>query len=285
MLKNEKYMGVYIFKPGRASKFVNLKEQEVIRIENGVPAIVTKEKFLKVQQMVKANKRSPQTRKARVPYILSSKVFCGKCGGKLYGHGRKSKAGKPWNGYQCSTRKNYKTCDFKELKKELLEELILKHLEETIFCDAYIQDIAQKIFEKYLETVDESIYDVEILKKELFNVNKKINNFIKAIEDGMYHPSMKKKMDELELQKIELINIIADASSKNEYNFKLDEIIEYLSIGKNLTIKDIKEQQAIINSYIQRVDVHEDKVEISLYFPSFENDCGYENLSLVLPSP
>ncbi|MEY8141479.1 hypothetical protein [Falsihalocynthiibacter sp. CO-5D18] len=41
-------------------------------------------------------------------------------------------------------------------------------------------------------------------ERDLVKVNKQIGTIIEAITDGMYHPSLKIKMDELEARKTEL---------------------------------------------------------------------------------
>ena len=53
----------------------------------------------------------------------------------------------------------------------------------------------------------------EATKDELAKVDKQINGIINAITDGMYHPSMKQKMTNLEARKAELQSILANGEA------------------------------------------------------------------------
>lgn len=71
MLSNEKYIGVY-------------KWNDIV-IEGGVPAIVDKEVFQAVQEVLKKNKSAPARARSPVDYILTTKLFCGVCGSNMVG--------------------------------------------------------------------------------------------------------------------------------------------------------------------------------------------------------
>lgn len=269
LLRNEKYMGTYIFKKNSRTKYANeTTKTETIRIEYGIPSIVSKEEFLIVQAKLKDNVRASQKFKATEPYLLSGKIFCGKCGGKMFGNRRKSSKSKTpiyWSGYQCSTRKKLKSCDMSEKKKETIEELLLDHLEREVFVDKYIDKIVDKVFEEYQNITDEADYNINILEEKLKKLNKQIENIVAAIAEGMFHSSLKNKMDELELQKNEVVSMILDESSKKNYNFTKKEMKDFLALGRNISTKPQQEQINIIQTYIDKVVVYEKKVEVYLF--------------------
>lgn len=66
ILKNRKYIGEYRY-------------QDVV-IPGGVPAIVPQELFDRVQARIARNKRAPAMSKADEAFLLTTKLFCGKCG-------------------------------------------------------------------------------------------------------------------------------------------------------------------------------------------------------------
>ena len=70
MLSNRKYIGEYKFKD--------------IVVENGIPAIIDKDLFEKVQRRIQTNTRAPATQKAKEKYLLSTKLFCGKCNAIMF---------------------------------------------------------------------------------------------------------------------------------------------------------------------------------------------------------
>ena len=65
MLSNRRYMGEYYYRD--------------IVIPDGIPAIVPKDLFLRVQERMSKNKNSPARYRADEHYILSTKLYCGKC--------------------------------------------------------------------------------------------------------------------------------------------------------------------------------------------------------------
>ena len=77
LLKNRKYIGEY-------------KYRDVVNPE-GVPAIVSKELFDRVQERMEKNKKAPARKKAvGEEYLLTTKLYCGKCGAFMVGECGKS---------------------------------------------------------------------------------------------------------------------------------------------------------------------------------------------------
>ena len=66
MLSNRKYIGEYKYND--------------ITLSNAVPRIISDELFERVQQRLQKNKRAPARHKAEDDYLLTTKLFCGKCG-------------------------------------------------------------------------------------------------------------------------------------------------------------------------------------------------------------
>ncbi len=52
---------------------------------NGIPAIVSQELFDRVQERMKENKQAPARHKAEDDYLLTTKLFCGKCQSMMVG--------------------------------------------------------------------------------------------------------------------------------------------------------------------------------------------------------
>ena len=71
MLKNRRYIGEYSFMD--------------IVIPDGMPAIVSKELFDRVQKKMEKNRKAPARHKAEDDYLLTTKLVCGYCGAYLCG--------------------------------------------------------------------------------------------------------------------------------------------------------------------------------------------------------
>ena len=71
LLKNRRYIGEYTYRD--------------IIIPDGIPAIVSKDVFSRVQDRLSENKKAPARHKAEDDYLLTTKLFCGYCGAYLCG--------------------------------------------------------------------------------------------------------------------------------------------------------------------------------------------------------
>ena len=86
-MRDQKYSDVYVYNLS-ASKNLLVKfnrhkskpDDEAIRIDGGVPQIISKEDVQKVQQIMSARKRKPAAFKAQQEYLLSGKILCGEFG-------------------------------------------------------------------------------------------------------------------------------------------------------------------------------------------------------------
>ncbi len=81
ILRNEKYSGVYVYNKavsvaanGKRNRHQTRNEDEIIRIEDGIPQIISKEDFQKVQEKMAERKHKSASFKARQDYLLSGKI-------------------------------------------------------------------------------------------------------------------------------------------------------------------------------------------------------------------
>jgi site-specific DNA recombinase len=88
-------------------------------------------------------------------------------------------------------------------------------------------------------------------------------NIVDSVANGFIHPSFKNKMDELELKKTSLQEVIFDEKIKRSKNCpSLDEIETVLRKNKDLKQKSLDEQKKVIQTYVRKVLVFDDTIEI-----------------------
>ncbi len=279
LLRNEKYIGTYIFNKNSRSKYAGVRsETEVIRIENGIPPIIPKELFMRTQTKLEQNKRLSQRLKAKEPYLLSGKAICGMCGGKMFGNRRKNSRGKKisyWAGYQCSTRKKTKGCEMSEVKKEHIEQAVLEHLDKKVFTERFIESIIDLFFIQQDQFLDDIKVGIELLKKKISKIDVKTENLLEAISNGMYHPSMKEKLETLESEKSMLLKEITYESAYVKRDYSREDIKDLFNLGKDLVTKPKEEQQKMIEIFIEKVVIHEKKVDVHLKLDKYQPSiCG-----------
>lgn len=247
ILRNVKYKGTYSY---------NTKS-ETITIEDGIPAIIDKELFDKVQVMLEDNKKNSQTFKAKEVYILSGLIYC-HCGGRMNG----SRKGDRYAHYICMNRKQLKICDAKSIHKKKIEAKVIDYLETNLFSTEAKKALINKVTRKYNCDQDTSNKEKDMLTKNLRKTEKEINNIVDAISQGMFHVSMKKKLDELEQQKTAIL-VALNTQDNPRLNF--DDFMKKLNLGKGLKTKSLEEQKKIVKTFVKRVTVYEDDEIIELY--------------------
>jgi site-specific DNA recombinase len=286
ILKNEKYRGVYIYnrsvskENGKRNHHKSKSEDEIIRIEGGMPRIVPDEIWEAVQKRMSKNRRGANS--AKEIYLLSGLIYCGKCGGAMTG--TRNHAGR-YVGYECSTRKRNKTCDMKTISKKYVENIVIEHLERNIFSPEAIDRLVVKISEYAASQSKEINRDIKVFTDQLSGVQTEINNIVNAIAAGMFHPSMKEKMDELEAKKANLTIKLEKAKLQAQTHSPTEEMIrKYLQKDAGIKDKSPEEQKRIIQTYVKRIIVYDEKIDIDTIVTFDGGDKGIRTPDLLTAS-
>lgn len=252
VLKNEKYIGVYSYK-------------DEIRIEGGVPAIIDKDTFDKVQEMLKINRRAPAHTWSRATYLLTDKLFCGHCGSNMVGESGTSKTGAKHNYYICTKRKREHACDKKAVRQEWIETLVKEKVLEILDNPEIFNFIVEAVWEYHLKEKEDTDY-ITGLKKQLTEVEKAQANLLKAIEAGIFNAATKSRMDELDAQRQDLMDAIAGAELSMEFEISKDYIKFFLSELRDNSRKDPECVKTLIDTFVNAVFVYDDKVTITFNY-------------------
>lgn len=254
ILKNEKYIGVYTYK-------------DQVRVEGGIPAIVDAEVFAKVQEMLKVNKRAPSRTWSRAEYLLTDKLFCGKCGSKMIGESGTGKSGQKFNYYTCVGRKQKHTCDKKPVRQAWIEDLVIRAVMDLLSDDELLEFIADAVWEYY----QKQNKDVELesaLQSKLAEVEKATANIIKAIEAGIFNDATKKRMAELDAQRAEIEAELSGIELTRSLKISRDYVLFYLTDFRNGDTESPAFQKRLVNTFVNSVYVYDDKVTITFNYSS-----------------
>jgi len=141
MLKNRKYLGVYIYKG--------------VEHEGGMPQIIDQDLFGKVAEKMTVNKKLPARSRAIVDYLLTGKLFCGYCKAMMIGHSsnKVSKGGVKYSYYRCKNQGGGKPCKKKMAHKDYIENIVVDKCRELL-SPQNIRRIAKEIM-KVAENYDD----------------------------------------------------------------------------------------------------------------------------------
>ena len=168
MLSNRRYIG-------------ELRLRDVVQ-PNAIPALVSEELFNKVQEKLAKNKKAPARHKAEESYLLTTKLYCGKCGALMFGESGVSHTGKMYTYYKCAAAKKKKTCDKKAVRKRWLEDLIVNETMKLVEDDASMNAIVAKV----MEMQNQESTDLPIYEKQLKENGNRHHQYAERYPDG--HP-------------------------------------------------------------------------------------------------
>lgn len=254
VLKNEKYTGVYTYK-------------DQVRVEGGLPAIVDAEVFAKVQEMLKVNKRAPSRTWSRVEYLLTDKLFCGKCGSKMVGESGTGKSGRKFSYYSCIGRKQKHTCDKKPVRQAWIEDLVIRAAMGLLADDELLDFIANSVWEYYQKQNKDDELGAA-LRTKLAEVEKATANIIKAIEAGIFNDATKKRMAELDAQRAEIEAELSGIELTRSLKISRDYVLFYLTDFRNGDTHSPAFQKRIVDTFINSVYVYDDKVTVTFNYSS-----------------
>jgi site-specific DNA recombinase len=174
--------------------------------------------------------------------------------------------------YECSTRRNKKECNAKPISKEKLEQIVINTIETSIMSD--IDCLTDNVYNYLQEKIKKTNTSLSAYKKELNKIEEKIKNIVEAIASGMFHISMKEKLSTLEEQKSKLVSLIAESTNSQDKITK-PMIKMQLELNKHIKNKSYEEQKKIINSFVEKIIVFENDVEVHLIVTLLSGGEGY----------
>lgn len=246
LLKNEKYIGIYKFK-------------DIIYDEDAVPALIDKDLFYKVQDMLEKNKRAPVKNWNYSDYLLTGKLFCGHCGDPMVGKAGHGKSGRKYDYYIC--KKN----DKKPVRKEWIEETVLQEVHRILDDDEIFQMIVDNTWEYYLEQ-DTKEHEREAMLKQIADIEKGVANLSKAVEQGMPFDVVSGRLDELSGQKIALQKAIAELEIQKGFRLTKDHIQFFLEQFRSMDASDRNCEKRLISVFVNAIYVYDDKLKIAFNY-------------------
>ena len=294
ILHNEKYKGTYLFnlrkeikRNGRRIQIPN-PESEIIRIDGGMPSIVSNELYEEVQRILKrrTKMRDKVSYRAREIYLLQGIFRCGNCGSTMVGIRREDpRSHKVRIVYECAwRRKGLSDCKQRAIDRDYVEGIVIDYIEQNILSDDAMNNVKDKILAT-IKDMEKSIpTSLSALTKELAETTAAQNKLIDAITKGIDIPSIKDKLIELESKKNSLSDRISELqvqqlAADNMRGARLD---AHLAEYRDIRSQPRARQKEILNKFVNKVTIYDcdgdgDKLEIDLKVPDtiIELPSGY----------
>lgn len=270
ILMNERYKGVFVFNKRHGGVFRKARnnhefrdDEQIIRIENGCPQLVTPEVWQSVNKVRLALRKKASNRK--YPYLLSGLIYC-KCGAKFHGNIRKiPSSGKVYTTYRCSNRANTNQCDCVEIKCSSLDGYVLDEFFKYFFSENSISKITLALNERLKEQCDNN-EDYKYSAKELERCKLYRTNLLDTIQYTGVTAEIAQRLKACEEQ----IKEHQAAVDRFEGMFAKSEITED-EVRENLSkLREYMENpdnfnnvRYVLSQYIERIDVDNENVSVT----------------------
>jgi len=260
LLRNEKYTGTFVYnktdtpKNGKQNRHKYKSDEDVIRVENAFPAIITKEEYERVLKRMEENQHKGGRNRATHDYLLSGKVYCGHCGKAMFGETR-ARRGHEYQYYTCNGHRS-RICDKHSVRCEKLDKAVIKELNERYFSLEVTEAVVQKILEANKKGVDED--KIIQLRRQSAELKKKIDNLVNALANGLDYDEIHEKIDDLTKQKRAIDRRIVEMEAA-AYNAgaTADEIRKVFHENTDLTKLPRERLKQIIQKFVWRIYVYD----------------------------
>ena len=240
ILNNERYVGVYLYKD--------------MRIEGGVPAIVSREVYDAVQEVRKMRNPFTGRHRSNNDFLLTGKLFCGKCLSPMVGISGKGRHGDVHYYYSCNGKRLDKICDKKTVRKDQIEEEGTRCILTVVLKDEMLEWIADAIMDMANTQREKS--KLSYYESRLSETKKQITNIVRAVEMGVVADEFKDRMAQLQEDKQTLQGKIA-IEKMNLLQVDREHVVHYLHTIRDGDPVDPAFQRRIIRDFVRAVYLYD----------------------------
>lgn len=269
LLKNKKYIGILVY--GKTPRSVagtrnshGQNPDDIIEIEDAIPAIVDRNVWEKVREKMERNKRSQAGRPATVRnYPLKGKVFCGECGAALIYTGSKNSNAR-YHYYSCSGKQRHGNCELMPIRMETLEHAVAEAVRKIVEDPKKTKQLVQIMRDEKSKLQTGCADQLQALLLKQREINRQLEHATDAILSGLSSRTLLDKINDLEQEKEAISrSISALKRSVDSVSILDDRFDELFSMA-------MQDDEAVL-SIVARVEVSKDTITIWTIFDTDPN--------------
>ena len=288
MLRNEKYIGIYVY---------TIDRKETIRLEDVIEnPPIDRKLWNRVQKMCKEGSIKGRYRKQKHQYYLTGKTHCEECGCPISGGGSKRsgnrKDGKLNYYYKCVGKTKYRNgCDLPSINKDWFEPRVLQSVVNVVMNEEKIKYIAKLAFEELESMRERPTVSTAELKKELAKIKQQQAKLMevyldpdsgmdKEMLDEQNNGFKNRKLEiEMELEKRDRVLGTDDVTEEAIAEY-LTQYVEH--IKKSYPAENDEFMRAMFANFVEKVVVSKEKctVHIAVDFSTADGAEGGSNVCL-----
>ena len=217
ILKNERYLGIYKYNEYQCrvlSKKVNTVKNapnEIIKIKDAIPRIIDKNVWNVAQQRLG---RRMAKFAANEDYPLKGLIYCGCCGNQYRGERNINSRGYGGRYYRCGGKRDKKvTCENRGIRAEVIEGFVKDAINKHFFNNN-LQEMTDLVL-KEISSLTFNQDSLNAVKKEIKEIDNKLNNITLAIEEGIIYNGLIDKVNALKNRRLELEQLSSELKQKS----------------------------------------------------------------------
>ena len=262
ILKNDRYTGLYTWNRRNVKKLGKwaggTPNNNVVRIEDKIPQIISPELFDSVQKRFEINNYRTSSsptypKRSNRVYLLSGYIQCEQCGCNYIGHTTHSHGYKTAY-YYCSTKYRTRNCTAPNINAERLEKWVIEQLND------FLRNFSDQAAERVLSEMKNRSSNFDSEKNRLREIELKLKNATDAILNGITYPELMEEIKSLRQERAELEATIARASSEKILVTKEDIMNAFLERIDNEKV----DYRQLMRKYVVSIKVNERQIKLSL---------------------
>lgn len=249
MLRKEKYMGVYEFSG--------------IKVEDGMPAIVDRNTFLRVRHRLDTHTRKP--RRERAVYALTGKVFDAD-GNRFRGNSGRSEQGKKYT--YCRCQETGQT-----IPQDALEAAVADSVAEAIGDDGMVDIITDLVLAAQDQAAAVEQTERSAMEDRLGSISDEYDRLIDLAMKMGADKKITQKMGELRQEEAELSTELEELK-KGAPRIERDHVAFWFESAKKE-----KDPRRLVNSFVSRVIIEPDHVKVEFNIVETPDQKGSSTMS------
>jgi site-specific DNA recombinase len=291
MLQNPAYMGRAAFgktkvraslprvRTSRHSSEIGKKGYSAVRthrrewIEIPVPAIVSEDLFLAVQEQLDENRKQARQRRRGAAFLLQGLTVCGHCRYAYYGKKvskSAAKGGRQYAYYRCIGTDAYRfggerICDNKQVRTECLDDLVWQQVVDLLSEPGRLKNEYERRLD-LLERNERETFDAAALEKQKRHLEQSKSRLIDSYAEGVIDKGdFDPKIQEVKSRLQQIEHQIKETRRHQAGQFELFLIINRLeefaeAVNDRLSTIDFTTKRDIIRALVKRIEIHQDEI-------------------------
>ena len=181
--------------------------------------------------------------------------------------------------YKCSGAKRLKDCDKKAVRKDWIERVVVRLTMQRVMDEEKIN----RLIDAILVMQEQEDTTTPALRSQLAETESAISNLLKAIEHGIFTPSTKQRLEELEAQKEEILVNIQTAELQKP-KLTREQMTAWFEQFRHGDSENRDFQKRLIDTFVNSVYVFDDKLVLTYNYQHGTQTISLEEIESALGS-